>query len=84
MVSHQDQRRHLDLLFLIDAVVSLAFGVAALLSPHGLLQKIGGGEKICLSIGCHWRDRETFSPFVHDADLSCMLQENTTTAHMKS
>jgi hypothetical protein len=44
MVGHQDQRRRLDLLFLIDSVVSLAFGAAALLSPHGLLQKIGGGE----------------------------------------
>ncbi|KAL3784605.1 hypothetical protein HJC23_007061 [Cyclotella cryptica] len=44
MVSHQDQRRHLDFLFLTDSIVSLAFGVAALLSPHGLLQKIGGGE----------------------------------------
>jgi hypothetical protein len=47
MVGHQDQRRHLDLLFLIDSVVSLAFGVAALVSPHGLLQKIGSGEKGC-------------------------------------
>ncbi|KAL7514587.1 hypothetical protein ACHAXN_011914 [Cyclotella atomus] len=44
MVGHQDQRRHLDLLFLLDSVVSLAFGVAALVSPHGLLQKIGSGE----------------------------------------
>jgi len=43
MVNQQDQRQHLDLLFLFDSVVSLAFGVIALLSPHGLLQKIGGG-----------------------------------------
>ena len=42
MVNQQDQRQHLDLLFLFDSVVSLAFGVIALLSPHGLLQKIGG------------------------------------------
>ena len=44
MVNHQDQRRHLDLLFLIDSIVSLVFGAAALLLPHGLLQKVGGGK----------------------------------------
>ncbi|KAL7521341.1 hypothetical protein ACHAWX_006008 [Stephanocyclus meneghinianus] len=43
MVNHKDQRRHLDLLFLTDSFVSLVFGTAALVTPHGLLQKIGGG-----------------------------------------
>ena len=48
MATHQDQRRHLDLLFLIDSVASLAFGAVALLTPHGLVQKIGGGEPRCV------------------------------------
>lgn len=43
MVNHKDQRRHLDLLFLTDSFVSLVFGTAALVTPYGLLQKIGGG-----------------------------------------
>mmetsp|Transcript_21463 Transcript_21463/g.46531 ORF Transcript_21463/g.46531 Transcript_21463/m.46531 type:complete len:151 (-) Transcript_21463:777-1229(-) len=44
VTSHQDQRRQLDMLLLTDAIVSLVLGTAALMSPHGLLQKIGGGE----------------------------------------
>lgn len=41
--NHLDQRQHLDLLFLIDAIVSFLFGTVALLTPHGLLQRIVGG-----------------------------------------
>ena len=44
MANHKDQRQQLDLLFAADAAVSFAFGTAALVSPHGLLQKILGGE----------------------------------------
>jgi hypothetical protein len=40
----QEQRRQLDLLFLFDAVVSVLFGGAALLTPHGLLKFIVGGR----------------------------------------
>lgn len=43
MSNHLDRRRHLDLLFLVDAAVSLLFGTVALLAPHGLLQRIVGG-----------------------------------------
>ncbi|KAL7526103.1 hypothetical protein ACHAWF_001646 [Thalassiosira exigua] len=43
MASHLDQRRQLDLLFLVDAVMSLLFGVGAMLTPHGVLQMILGG-----------------------------------------
>ena len=43
MATHQEQRRQLDLIFLFDAVVSVLFGAAALLTPHGLLKFIVGG-----------------------------------------
>ncbi len=41
---HLDRRRHLDILFLFDALFSVAFGAFALLVPHGIVQNIGGGE----------------------------------------
>jgi hypothetical protein len=43
MATHQEQRNQLDLLFLFDASVSVLFGGAALLTPHGLLKFIVGG-----------------------------------------
>ncbi|KAL3809306.1 hypothetical protein ACHAXA_009430 [Cyclostephanos tholiformis] len=56
MANHLDQRRHLDLLFLLDAAVSLLFGTVALLTPHGLLVKlVDGGELYgCLRIAMGW------------------------------
>lgn len=44
MTNQMDHRRYLDLLFSVDALFSLAFGVVALLTPHGIIQRIGGGE----------------------------------------
>ncbi len=45
MSNHLDQRRTLDFLFLFDSAASLLLGAVALLTPHGLLQKVvGGGE----------------------------------------
>lgn len=41
---HLDQRRHLDFLFMFDALFSVAVGAFALLVPHGIVQEIGGGE----------------------------------------
>jgi len=47
MATHQEQRNQLDLLFLFDAVVSVLFGGAALLTPHGLLKFVVGGRLMC-------------------------------------
>ena len=44
MTNHMDHRRYLDFIFLLDAAFSLLFGVLALLTPHGLIQRLGGGE----------------------------------------
>jgi len=46
MANHLAERCHLDLLFLVDAFISVFFGTAALLTPHGIFQKILGGGKI--------------------------------------
>ena len=44
MTNHLDQRRHLDFLFLVDAIFSLTIGTVALGAPHGFLRKVGGGK----------------------------------------
>lgn len=44
MTNHMDHRRYLDFLFFADAIVSLAFGVIAILTPHGTIRSLGGGE----------------------------------------
>ncbi|KAL7435293.1 hypothetical protein ACHAXM_004625 [Skeletonema potamos] len=44
MTNHMDHRRYLDFLFFADAIVSLAFGVIAILTPHGIIRSLGGGE----------------------------------------
>mmetsp|Transcript_2651 Transcript_2651/g.3904 ORF Transcript_2651/g.3904 Transcript_2651/m.3904 type:complete len:148 (-) Transcript_2651:674-1117(-) len=41
--NHGQQRRHLDFLLLFDAISSFLFGTVALVTPHGLLQRIVGG-----------------------------------------
>jgi hypothetical protein len=54
MSNHRiDHRQTLDLLFLFDSAASFVLGVIALLTPHGLLQKIvGGGERIVIFVRC--------------------------------
>jgi len=62
--NHLDQRRQLDLLFFIDATVSLVFGLVSLLTPHGILQSVIRGYNHdvhevlrlygCLSIAMGW------------------------------
>ena len=37
-------RQQLDRLFAFDAAVSVVFGVIALMTPHGILTKMSGGE----------------------------------------
>jgi hypothetical protein len=37
-------RKRLDSLFAFDAAASVCFGVVALLTPHGILMKVSGGE----------------------------------------
>jgi len=37
----QSARRQLDLLFAIDASVSVGFGILSLLAPHGILAHLG-------------------------------------------
>ena len=44
MTNHIDHRRYLDFLFLADAVVSYIFGLLAILTPHGIIRSLGGGE----------------------------------------
>mmetsp|Transcript_17635 Transcript_17635/g.27220 ORF Transcript_17635/g.27220 Transcript_17635/m.27220 type:complete len:150 (-) Transcript_17635:382-831(-) len=62
---YNDIRKELDQLFAVDAGASLLFGALALLSPHGILTKLSGGEYNhavhealrlygCLRVACGW------------------------------
>ena len=43
-MNNPSARHQLDLLFAIDAVVSMFFGILSILAPHGAMAKIGGGN----------------------------------------
>ena len=43
-MNNPNARHQLDLLFAVDAVVSIIFGILAILAPHGFMAKIGGGS----------------------------------------
>jgi hypothetical protein len=44
LINTHNARQQLDRLFAFDAVASVVFGVAALLTPHAILTKMSGGE----------------------------------------
>jgi hypothetical protein len=70
-------RVQLDRLFAFDAAISVVFGLCALLVPHGIVSKIGGGY----NHNVHETLRFVFMPAILYAHLAYTRLESVSSAH---